>query len=77
MFVGLALNAVGFYQAQGYQIIKESKIWLGYRVPIPVMVMKKVLRQPTRSEITATRLMYGLLFIFLLLSVVLRLLFGG
>ncbi|MFB2920598.1 GNAT family N-acetyltransferase [Aerosakkonema funiforme] len=77
LWVSAALNAVQFYRSQGYQSVKEVEILLEFGVPIPVVVMKKVLIQPTRTEIIITQLMYILLILFFLLAIILPLIFGN
>ncbi|MBD2182915.1 GNAT family N-acetyltransferase [Planktothrix sp. FACHB-1355] len=77
LWVSAALNAVQFYRSQGYQNVKEVTISLGIGVPIPVIVMKKVLILPNRIEIIITWVMYVLLMLFFLLAIILPLLFGN
>lgn len=77
LWVSAALNAVQFYRSQGYQNVKEVTISLDVGVPIPVIVMKKVLIPPNRIEIIITWVMYVLLMLFFLLAIVLPLLFGN
>jgi len=76
LWVSASLNAVAFYQARGYQIVRKNSIWLGSGVSIPVVLMKKVLIPPTLTEIIVTWLVCILLVLFLF-SVVLPLLSGG
>ncbi|MCL1466234.1 GNAT family N-acetyltransferase [Argonema galeatum] len=77
LWVSASLNAVQFYESQGYQTISRNTISLASGVPIPVVTMKKVLIPPTRAEIIVTQLIYILVILFLLFAVVLRLLFAG
>lgn len=72
LWVSASLTGVPFYQAQGYETVSKSSVWLSL-LPVPVMTMKKVLIPPTQSEIIWTWIWYGLLILFVIYAIVLPL----